>query len=74
MTTEEKTYEITFHLIDGTRLTSSQRCDWQTVGELYRCLGNEGGDGRVKFPRGPRNMQFIPATSILRMEVNGELQ
>lgn len=72
--TEEKTYKVTVYLVNGTKLKCHKPVAASDVLAVYRCLGNEGGDGRIKIPTAPDTMQYLPATSVLRIEAVGEFE
>lgn len=66
---EEETYKVTIHLINGKKLKVSQRVTASELMASYRALGAAGG--RIKFPTDRKTMQFLPASSVLRIEAFG---
>lgn len=69
MTTQEQTYKVTVHLIDGTKHKVSTPLTAYEVGEIYRVLGMERG--RLKYPTAPNTQQYMPISSVLRIEAVG---
>lgn len=72
MTTQEQTYKVTFHLIDGTKLEASIPVGANDLMEIYGCL--DAKESRVKFPTAPDTLQLMPASSVLRIEAVGEFE
>lgn len=72
MTTQEETYKVTVHLINGERLKVSTPVSATELVESYRALGTSGG--RIKFPTSWDTMQLLPASSVLRIEAKGEFE
>ena len=72
MNTEEETYKVTIHLIDGTSLKVSAPVTATEMMETYRVLGMP--EGRIKAPTAGDTMQFLPASSVLRIEAKGSFE
>jgi hypothetical protein len=69
VTEEEETYKITVHLLDGTRLKCTDPVTTTELLGLYKLLGQT--TGRLKVPTGKGVMQFMPVSSIARIEARG---
>lgn len=67
---EEETYKVTFHLINGKKLKCSTPVTAGDLMEAYTALDHKEG-GRIKFPTDRKTMQFLPASSVLRIEAFG---
>lgn len=66
---EEETYKVTIHLINGKKLKVYGTVTASELMESYRVLGAEGG--RMKFATDHKTMQFLPTSSVLRIEAFG---
>jgi len=69
---KEETYKVTVHLIDGTKLKVSTPITGPELMEVYRGLGAK--QSRLKFPTHKGTMQFLPASSVLRIEAKGTFE
>ena len=73
MNAKEETYKVTVHLIDGTKLESDIPVEASQLMAIYAILGRDDG-GRIKFPTRADTMQFLPASSVLRIEAKGSFE
>lgn len=70
-------FTLTVHLIDGTKLVSSLPVSLSALSEVYEVIASKGGKIKFptasdpKFPTVSDTMQFIPTTSVLRLEAKG---
>ena len=72
MTNEEETYKVTIHLINGTKHRVSYPVTATELGKIYKTLGTN--ESRIKYPTRGNVMQFLPASSVLRIEAKGRFE
>jgi hypothetical protein len=66
---EDRKFQIIVHLINGEKLECSIPVGREEIQSTYQVLGEKGG--KIKIPTAPNTMQFLPATSVLRIEAVG---
>ena len=69
MTTQEETYKVTVHLIDGKRLKCHAPVTASELTNIYKLLADK--TARIKFPTRSNVHQFMAASSVLRIEAKG---
>jgi hypothetical protein len=70
--TEEQTYKVTVHLINGKKFRVAVPVTGTELTRIYKVLGD--GTGRMKFPTSRNVMQYLPASSVLRIEAKGTFE